>query len=65
VNAYTGTGNILICWEHGELTDIAEALGDGNAPEYPDDSFNIIWTDPSPYSTITAMTNEDCPGLDD
>lgn len=28
------------------------------------DSFNIIWTDPSPYSTITAETSENCPGLD-
>lgn len=27
--------------------------------------FNIIWTDPFPYSTIVSMTSEDCPGLDD
>lgn len=31
-------GNILICWEHDALTDIAEALGDKDAPSYPDDS---------------------------
>lgn len=37
VKAYTGDGNILICWEHSELTEIAEALGDNNAPRYPDD----------------------------
>lgn len=30
--------NILICWEHDALTDIVEALGDKDAPEYPDDS---------------------------
>lgn len=31
--------SILICWEHGELTDIVEALGvkKKNAPDYPDD----------------------------
>lgn len=28
-------------------------------------SFNIIWTDPYNYSTITSMTSENCPGLDD
>ncbi|KAJ5116863.1 hypothetical protein N7456_001211 [Penicillium angulare] len=64
VKDYDGSGNILICWEHGELTDIVEELGDDNAPTYPDDSFNIIWTDPSPYTSITAETSEDCPGLD-
>ncbi|THH10438.1 hypothetical protein EW145_g1330 [Phellinidium pouzarii] len=42
--AKTSNSNILICWEHGELTDIAEALGVNDAPEYPDDAFNIIWT---------------------
>lgn len=64
VDNYGGSGNILICWEHGQLTDIVEALGDQNAPEYPDASFNIIWTDPFDYSAITAQTNECCPGLD-
>jgi len=24
---YDGPGNVLICWEHGELVKIAEALG--------------------------------------
>jgi hypothetical protein len=36
VAGYTGSGNILICWEHGQLTNIVEALGDSNAPTYPD-----------------------------
>ena len=30
--------NILICWEHDALTDIAEALGVKKAPDYPDDA---------------------------
>ncbi|KAF2720485.1 putative phosphoglycerate mutase family protein [Polychaeton citri CBS 116435] len=64
VESYSGSGNILICWEHNALTDIVSALGDSNAPDYPDDSFNLIWTDPSDYGSITATTNECCPGLD-
>lgn len=64
VNGYTGDGNILICWEHGQLTNIVEALGDDNAPEYPDSNFNLIWTDPADYTTISSVTNECCPGLD-
>ncbi|KAH8800498.1 hypothetical protein F5884DRAFT_554696 [Xylogone sp. PMI_703] len=64
VNNYDGPGNILICWEHDALHDIVKKLGDDDAPDYPDDSFDIIWTDPSPYSKITSMTSENCPGLD-
>lgn len=39
VYGYDGKGlaNILICWEHDALTDIAEALGVKDAPSYPDD----------------------------
>ncbi|OOF93623.1 hypothetical protein ASPCADRAFT_209565 [Aspergillus carbonarius ITEM 5010] len=65
VKHYSGSGNILICWEHGELTDIVEELGDDNAPTYPSDRFDLIWTDPSPYTDITDFTSENCPGLDD
>ncbi|KAJ5378076.1 uncharacterized protein N7496_005485 [Penicillium cataractarum] len=64
VDGYTGSGNILICWEHDALTDIVSELGDSDAPSYPDDSYDIIWTDPSPYTAITAKTSENCPGLD-
>ncbi|RLL94128.1 hypothetical protein CFD26_103415 [Aspergillus turcosus] len=65
VEGYTGSGNILICWEHDALTDIVEELGDDDAPSYPDDRFDLIWTDSYPYSEITAQTSEQCPGLDD
>ncbi|TVY28757.1 hypothetical protein LHYA1_G002205 [Lachnellula hyalina] len=58
------SGNVLICWEHDALTDIVEALGDNDAPTYPDASFNYIWTDPSPYGAVTQETSEMCPGLD-
>jgi hypothetical protein len=38
VDNYSGSKNILICWEHAALTDIVTALGGNNAPTYPDDS---------------------------
>lgn len=57
-------GNILICWEHDALTDIVSELGDDDAPDYPDNSYNIIWVDPSKYTKITQSINEHCPGLD-
>ncbi|RDL31194.1 uncharacterized protein BP5553_09983 [Venustampulla echinocandica] len=41
VSAYNAKGaskNILICWEHHNLSDIVEALGANNPPTYPDDS---------------------------
>lgn len=64
VNGYSGSGNILICWEHDALTDIVDALGDDNAPDYPGDHFDIIWVDPPSYGAITQMYSEMCPGLD-
>jgi hypothetical protein len=41
VKNYTGSGNILICWEHSALTDIVEELGDDDAPDYPDDRYVV------------------------
>lgn len=39
-----GTGNILICWEHGVLGKIAEELTGGkNKIDYPGDRFDVIW----------------------
>jgi hypothetical protein len=34
VNNFQGPGNILICWEHKALTDLAAAIGVTNPPEY-------------------------------
>ncbi|KAJ4298922.1 hypothetical protein N0V90_004165 [Kalmusia sp. IMI 367209] len=67
VKGYTASGNILICWEHDALSDIVDELGakKDNVPQYPDDAFNIIWTDPYPYDDgVTSQTSENCPGLD-
>jgi len=58
---YSGTGDILICWEHHHLYDIATALGVPDAPQYPDDRFDIIWTIPPPYNQIVTMTSENTP----
>jgi len=34
VSEFQGPGNILICWEHKALTDLATAIGVVNAPKY-------------------------------
>ncbi|KAI0019463.1 hypothetical protein F4780DRAFT_780495 [Xylariomycetidae sp. FL0641] len=64
VEGYDGEGNILICWEHDQLNNLAKALG-ADIDNYPDDSFDLIWTDPYDYSEIVSITSENCPGLDD
>jgi hypothetical protein len=64
VKNYTSSGNILICWKHTQLNTIAEALGASDVSQYPSGSYNLIWTDPYPYSEITSVTSENCPGLD-
>lgn len=38
VGKYFGGGDVLICWEHDNLSDIVKSLGDKNPPSYPDDS---------------------------
>ncbi|KAH8714150.1 hypothetical protein BGZ61DRAFT_476266 [Ilyonectria robusta] len=64
VNDYSGSGNILICWEHKRLNNIAEELGADDVDNYPSGRFDIIWTDPYPYAEVTSTTSENCPGLD-
>ncbi|KAJ5143394.1 uncharacterized protein N7515_002181 [Penicillium bovifimosum] len=64
VKAYTGPGNILICWEHIALTPILETLGVEHAPEYPHGRFDLIWTVPPPYLSVTNERSENCPALD-
>ncbi|OAA34618.1 hypothetical protein NOR_08376 [Metarhizium rileyi] len=65
VENYGGSGNVLICWEHKALRDIAEELGADNVKDYPKKRFDEIWIDPYPYSKITDIVSENCPGLDD
>ncbi|KAJ6781805.1 hypothetical protein PWT90_06437 [Aphanocladium album] len=61
VKNYKGNGNILICWEHKALRDLAEELGADNAEDYPGDRFDLIWTDKYPYNSISTDTQENCP----
>lgn len=42
IMSYNGTGNVLVCWEHSELTKLAEQLGDKKAPEYPDNRYGSL-----------------------
>jgi hypothetical protein len=74
--AYSGPGNVLVCWEHGQLAKIAQAMGvkrfakdidvkSHKNIEYPDDRFDLIWTVVKPYDEIVAVSSEDIPGLDD
>ncbi|KAI1364340.1 hypothetical protein F5Y08DRAFT_307333 [Xylaria arbuscula] len=65
VDDYDGEGNVLICWEHDALNNIAEELGADSVDNYPDESFDLIWTQPYDYNKITSITSENCPGLDD
>jgi len=71
--AYSGPGNVLICWEHGQLARIAAAIGvQGYAAgsgwqgevSYPSDRFDIIWTVKEPYVEIASVTSETAPVLD-
>lgn len=55
---------ITFSWEHKRLNNIVEELGADDVDNYPSDSFDIIWTDPYPYTEITSTTSENCPGLD-
>ena len=34
---------VVICWHHGELPHLAEALGVANPPHWEDTTFNQIW----------------------
>ncbi|KAL8286174.1 hypothetical protein RQP46_004662 [Phenoliferia psychrophenolica] len=66
VQKYSGSGavqNTLICWEHDALTDILKSLGVDNAPDYPGESYDIIWTVKD--KTLQQETTEHCAGLDD
>ncbi|KAE8342583.1 hypothetical protein BDV24DRAFT_162473 [Aspergillus arachidicola] len=73
VNEYkgAGNGNILICWEHHNLSDIAKALGikgfaegSGGSGEvkYPGSHFDLVWVVPAPYDEITRVLSEDTLG---
>ncbi|KAJ5895706.1 uncharacterized protein N7473_005105 [Penicillium subrubescens] len=68
VKAYRGEGNVLICWEHHKLSDIAKAIsikgfaessGWSGKLQYPDSRFDLIWVALAPYDEITQVLIED------
>jgi hypothetical protein len=72
--AFPGPGNVLICWEHGQLSAIAEAIGitaygEGSGWSgpvvYPGDRFDLIWVVPPPWTEVVEVRSEKVPGLDD
>lgn len=71
--AYQGPGNVLVCWEHGQLAKIATAMGVRGYAEstgwtgdvvYPDHRFDLIWTVKDPHDVIDSVTSEGVEGLD-
>lgn len=63
--AYSGPGNVLVCWEHGELAKIADKLGVKEKVVYPSDRFDVIWAVKEPYDVLQWVGSEGVPGLDD
>ena len=71
--SFTGPGNVLLCWEHGQLADIAAAMGvhgygaasgwTGDVV-YPDERFDLIWTVNAPYAVVETVTSEGVAGID-
>ncbi|CAI7580846.1 unnamed protein product [Penicillium glandicola] len=64
IRSYDGPGNILIAWRHSNMGGIEEELGALEPIEYPDERFDLIWTDPWPYGNVTSIKSEGCLGLD-
>ncbi|GAA6012743.1 hypothetical protein JCM10207_005347 [Rhodosporidiobolus poonsookiae] len=57
-----GRGEIVICWKHSMLHEIAHELGSPRTAPYPDDRYDIIWT--LHRNRIVTKESEQCPGLD-
>jgi hypothetical protein len=72
--SFKGPGNVLICWEHGQLEDIAKEIGVKRYAEgsgwtgkvkYPGDRFDLIWEVKSPWKEVSEVKSEKVKGLDD
>ncbi|KAK7994585.1 hypothetical protein PG991_016173 [Apiospora marii] len=64
IKNYKGDGNILICWEHKRMKDVAKALGVKKFKKYPKKAFNLIYEVPPKYKKVAAISSENCRGLD-
>ena len=72
--SFKGPGNVLVCWEHKQLANIAVALGTQKYAKgsgwsgpvaYPDDRFDLIWVVPPPWKEVREVKSEKVAGLDD
>lgn len=59
-----GAGDVLICWEHKRLRDIATAFGVKKAPDYDSDRYDLLWKLEAPYHAlhVTSYSIADSPG---
>ena len=62
-----GAGDVLICWEHKRLRDIANAFGVTHAPDYDSERYDLLWKLEHPYTTlhVTSYKMADSPGKTD
>lgn len=60
-------GDVLICWEHKRLRDIATAFGVKHATDYDDERFDLLWKLEHPYDVlhVTSYSIADSPGKTD
>lgn len=56
-----GKKNILVCWEHKMLGEIADKLGYDDL-DYPDDRFDLIYR--MKQGKLVDVATEKCPMLD-
>ncbi|SGY39247.1 BQ5605_C003g02182 [Microbotryum silenes-dioicae] len=54
--------DVLICWKHSFLLDLAKAFGSQARLEYPDKRFDIVWI--VQHRKIISKKSEKCCGLD-
>lgn len=59
--AKDGAKQVLVCWEHDALSDIAAAIG-VQGITYPDDRFDLVYEIRN--GQLHATLSEDCPSLD-
>jgi hypothetical protein len=45
-------GDVLICWEHKRLRDIATAFGVKHAPDYDAERYDLLWKLEYPYDAL-------------
>jgi hypothetical protein len=58
-------GDVLVCWEHKQLTELVKALGDHHDMKYPAQHFDLIWTYSSTnFSKVESVKSQQCRGLD-